>query len=123
VLEIAKYHLVKLSFKMSELKYCETSNTDGIRKKMELCSFSDVANSDIADLYKTEDCERAECKEKGCCSMAQLPVPASLKDLVMGLQTIFAHDKVNEEFVRHYMGSYKSSRKEWKRFAIFDEHR
>lgn len=108
---------------MSDLKFCQTSNYEEIRKKMECCNFSDTDISDIANLYKTEDCERDECKGNGSCSMADLPVPATLKDLVMGLQKIFEHDKVNVEFVKHYMNSYKSNRKEWKRFAIFDEHR
>lgn len=108
---------------MSDFKYCQRSNCEEIRKKMECCSFSDVDDSDIANLYKTEDCERIECKDQGSCSMSDLPVPATLKDLVMGLQKIFEHDKVNVEFVKHYMGMYKSNRKEWKRFAIFDQHR
>lgn len=108
---------------MSELQYCQKTNTDEISKKMECCKFSDNDNSDIANLYKNEDCGRAECKERGCCTMADLPVPAKLKDLVMGLQIIFEHDKVNVEFVKNYMGMYKSNRKDWKRFAIFDQHR
>ncbi|BFZ26097.1 hypothetical protein BsWGS_29136 [Bradybaena similaris] len=49
--------------------------------------------------------------------------PESLRELVARLHEIFEHDDISVEYVQALMASYKSNRREWKRFAKFDPHR
>ncbi|XP_059140552.1 cysteine dioxygenase type 1-like [Physella acuta] len=49
--------------------------------------------------------------------------PANLHELVNQLHAIFDSDDVNVEYVQKLMTSYKSNRKEWRRYAKFDPHR
>jgi len=43
--------------------------------------------------------------------------------MIDGLHKIFAHDKVEIEFVKEYMGKYKSNRQEWAKYEMFDPHK
>ncbi|XP_063705899.1 cysteine dioxygenase type 1 [Culicoides brevitarsis] len=47
----------------------------------------------------------------------------SLDDLVKKLHCIFESNYINIEYVHHLMLSYKSNRKDWKKYAKFDRYR
>ena len=51
-----------------------------------------------------------------------LPVD-TLEDLIDRLKEVFSEDRVNVDYVKALMESYKSNPKEWKKFAKFDPHR
>ena len=55
--------------------------------------------------------------------LGDVPAPASLTELIKELHRVFSEDKVNVEYVKQLMTSYKSNPKEWKKFAKFDPHR
>ncbi|CAD6185517.1 unnamed protein product [Caenorhabditis auriculariae] len=47
----------------------------------------------------------------------------TLAELIQKLRIIFAEDEVNVDYVMKVMESYKSNPAEWRKFAIFDEHK
>ena len=47
----------------------------------------------------------------------------SLDELIMEIKRIFEKDDVDIDYVKYVLNSYKSNPKDWKRFAIFDQHR
>lgn len=49
--------------------------------------------------------------------------PKDLDELIAELREIFAHDRVNIEYVQALLESYKSNPKDWRKFAKFDQHR
>lgn len=49
--------------------------------------------------------------------------PANLKELIHRLHVIFEQDRINVDYVKALMESYKSNPREWKKFAKFDVHR
>lgn len=49
--------------------------------------------------------------------------PQSLKELIQQLTEVFASQRVNIDYVKELMGSYKSKPAEWKKYAYFDPHR
>lgn len=54
---------------------------------------------------------------------SSLPVVNTLDDLIKELHKVFEGDSVNIELVSYLMKSYKSSPKEWKKYAKFDRYR
>lgn len=52
-----------------------------------------------------------------------LPVINSLDDLIRELRKLFESDRVNVEFLKYLMKSYKSRPADWKKFAKFDRYR
>ena len=93
----------------SDIKYSDAGCSD------------DENGMDIED--SDTDCGNDECIQKGKCITYDLKVPLTLASLIDGLHKIFAHDKINVEFVKEYMNMYKSNYREWKKFAKFDQHR
>ncbi|KAI8785487.1 cysteine dioxygenase type 1 [Biomphalaria glabrata] len=49
--------------------------------------------------------------------------PASLHELITRLHEVFESDDISVEYVQKLMTSYKSNRKEWKKYAKFDQFR
>ncbi len=49
--------------------------------------------------------------------------PKTLDELVRELHKIFANDRVNVEYVKALLSSYRSNPKDWKKFAKMDPHR
>ncbi|CAL1529619.1 unnamed protein product [Lymnaea stagnalis] len=49
--------------------------------------------------------------------------PANLHELVLRLHEVFESNDISVEYVQRLMTSYTSNRKEWKRFAKFDQFR
>ncbi|XP_019743305.1 cysteine dioxygenase type 1 [Hippocampus comes] len=47
----------------------------------------------------------------------------TLQELIQKLHEIFKDDRVNVEEVQELMESYKSNRKDWEKYAIFDAHK
>lgn len=73
-----------------------------------------------------EECERMEVVDddgEDYTEPGTIVPPATLKELTRRLHKVFAQDKINIDYVRTLMESYKSSPKEWKRYAKFDRHR
>lgn len=54
---------------------------------------------------------------------ASLPIVNTLEDLIKELHKVFEDDSVNIELVSYLMKTYKSSHKEWKKYAKFDRYR
>ena len=52
-----------------------------------------------------------------------VPAIKDLNDLIQELHKVFEHDRVNVEYVKALLSAYKSSPKDWKKFAKFDTHR
>ena len=53
-----------------------------------------------------------------------LLVPArTLDELIAELHKVFSRDRVNVEYVKALLASYRSNPKDWKKFAKFDPHR
>ncbi|XP_060081912.1 cysteine dioxygenase type 1-like [Ylistrum balloti] len=57
------------------------------------------------------------------CDTKKIEAPQSLNDLISELHKVFEADKVNVDYVKELMTSYKSNRDDWKKFAKFDLHR
>lgn len=53
----------------------------------------------------------------------EVPVITSLADLVKALHEVFKEDRVNVDYVKYLMYSYKSNPAEWRKFAKFDRYR
>ena len=94
------------------------------------CSTTSATNCTISDMecisdkkFNNLETEKMDIDERENDDIETLKPPSSLADLIEGLHKIFAHDKVNVEFVKTYMGMYKSNYKDWKRFAKWDVHR
>ncbi|XP_060551092.1 cysteine dioxygenase type 1-like [Ruditapes philippinarum] len=100
---------------MESVKHC-CSDTNASKFK-----YSDMACSD--NLHHCGDTDDMETHESGHSALKSLKPPATLDDLIEGLHKIFAYDKVNVDFVKSYMGMYKSNYKEWKKYAKWDVHR
>ncbi|ESO86570.1 hypothetical protein LOTGIDRAFT_204525 [Lottia gigantea] len=49
--------------------------------------------------------------------------PKSLEELIQELHKIFAHEKVNVDYVQRLMTLYISNKREWKKYAKSDPHR
>ena len=49
--------------------------------------------------------------------------PKDLDELIQELHKVFANDRVNVEYVKALLSSYRSNPKDWKKFAKFDTHR
>ncbi|XP_061529386.1 cysteine dioxygenase type 1 [Phycodurus eques] len=49
--------------------------------------------------------------------------PKNLQELIQMLHKIFKGDMINVEEVQELMESYKSNTQDWKKYAIFDQHR
>lgn len=54
---------------------------------------------------------------------AQVPVVATLEDLIRELHVVFESDSVNVETVHHLMSTYKSNPVDWRKYAKFDRYR
>jgi Cysteine dioxygenase type I. len=54
---------------------------------------------------------------------AQMPVIATLQDLIKELYVVFEADSVNVETVHQLMSTYKSNPVDWRKYAKFDRHR
>lgn len=52
-----------------------------------------------------------------------VPVVRSLAELIAELHKVFAHDKVNVEYVKALLNAYKSEPNDWKEYAKFDDFR
>lgn len=98
----------------------------------EQTKYSENLDSDISDKLFNEEmdieehdvnCGNEECILNGRCNTNDLPAPSTLSDLIDGLHKIFAHQKINVDFVRNYMSMYKSNHRDWRKFAKFDQHR
>lgn len=53
----------------------------------------------------------------------KLVKPETLDDLIKILHHIFESDCINVQEVQDLMESYKSKQHEWKKYAVFDQHR
>lgn len=51
------------------------------------------------------------------------PAVRNLDELVTQLHRVFAHDKVNVDYVKALLAAYKSDPNDWKQYAKFDEFR
>ncbi|XP_045184749.2 cysteine dioxygenase type 1-like isoform X2 [Mercenaria mercenaria] len=80
-------------------------------------------NCQCRDFEKMDTGYEHDPDGKNHTDLEALKPPKSLNDLIEGLHKIFAHDKVNVDFVKAFMGMYKSNYKEWKKFAKWDVHR
>lgn len=49
--------------------------------------------------------------------------PKNLEELIGELRRIFDHDRVNVEYVKALLSSYRSNPRDWKKYAKFDPHR
>ncbi len=49
--------------------------------------------------------------------------PKDLDELVRELHNIFEKERVNVEYVKALLSSYRSNPKDWKQYAKFDPHR
>ena len=58
----------------------------------------------------------------GMDSSSQLQI-TSLDEMIAEIKKIFEADDVDIDYVKYVMSSYKSNPKDWKKFAIFDQHR
>jgi len=54
---------------------------------------------------------------------AQMPVIATLEDLIRELYVVFEADAVNVETVHQLMSMYKSNPADWRKYAKFDRYR
>lgn len=52
-----------------------------------------------------------------------VPAMHTLEDLIAELHKIFSEDRVNVEYVKAVLSSYKSNPRDWKKYANFDNHR
>jgi len=52
-----------------------------------------------------------------------MPVVNTLDDLRAELHKVFAEDRVNVEYVKELMESYKSKPADWKKYALWDRYR
>ena len=59
----------------------------------------------------------------GCQDEHVLVPPRNLEELVKELHKVFSFDRVNVDYVKALLSSYKSNPKEWKKYAKFDQHR
>ncbi|KAH9488337.1 Cysteine dioxygenase [Bulinus truncatus] len=57
------------------------------------------------------------------CDPSTIVPPASLHELITRLHEVFESDNISVEYVQKLMTSYKSNRKDWKKFAKFDQFR
>jgi len=55
--------------------------------------------------------------------LTSIAAPQSLEELKEQLRNIFAHDKVNIDYVIKLLESYKSKPGDWKQYSKFDKHR
>jgi cysteine dioxygenase len=53
----------------------------------------------------------------------KIPVINDLNDLIAELQRLFQEDQVDVDHVQDVMLAYRSSPKDWKKYAFFDRHR
>jgi cysteine dioxygenase len=58
-----------------------------------------------------------------CPEEFSLVPPKNLDELVKELHKVFSYDRVNVDYVKALLSSYKSTPKDWKKFAKFDQHR
>ena len=79
--------------------------------------FGDDINSNHGDNINSNQCQEDYTDVK------TIVTPQSLDELIAELHKVFAHDKVNVEYVKALMTSYKSKRSDWKKYAKFDRHR
>ena len=49
--------------------------------------------------------------------------PKNLDELIVELKKIFDQDRVNVEYVKALLSSYRSNPRDWKKYAKFDPHR
>jgi len=54
---------------------------------------------------------------------SQMPVIATLEDLIRELRVVFEADAVNVETVHQLMSMYKSNPADWRKYAKFDRYR
>lgn len=52
-----------------------------------------------------------------------IPVFHNLVELIEKLREVFSSDKVNVDYVKALLASYKSNPADWKQYAKFDQHR
>jgi len=64
-----------------------------------------------------------EEKESEFWDMKNLRPPVDFEDLVRQLHIVFQRDRIDVDYVKALMSSYKSKPSEWKQFAKFDEFR
>jgi cysteine dioxygenase len=53
----------------------------------------------------------------------EVPAIGSLQELIDHLRLVFASDKVNVDYVKAVLASYKSNPQDWKTYAKFDKYR
>ena len=68
---------------------------------------------------------KCSCQKDQCCQDEEKTVPAikNLDELVEELHKVFDSDKVDVDYVKAVLSSYKSNPKDWKKYAKFDTHR
>ena len=59
--------------------------------------------------------------EMDCCET--YPKINTLKELIAEFHKIFSSDKVDIDHAKKVLESYQSNPKDWKQYAIFDQHR
>ncbi|XP_064645005.1 cysteine dioxygenase 1-like isoform X1 [Lineus longissimus] len=57
------------------------------------------------------------------CDPGTIQPVETLDELIKQLRDIFEHDKVNVDYVKALMATYKSNPREWKKYAKCDPHR
>ena len=64
-----------------------------------------------------------EGKESDFWDLKNLRPPVDFEDLVRQLHVVFQRDRIDVDYVKALMTSYKSKPSEWKQYAKFDEFR
>lgn len=88
---------------------------------LEILKSCQIESNQIPPNY--EDKMETDDNEEDFTDLKSIRAPENLKDLIQQLHKVFAQDKINIDYVKALMESYKSNPREWKKFAKFDPHR